>query len=129
VEADSSTNTSSENSSKGFTGAEREVSLNGKRVDILFTHTNEHYWLSTIDPLIALINGDHIAIEVEVSDPAKTAPSNIEKNAAAGVCLTIVAVLPAHVEYTSEALRAQLSPELLTTTTVVNVFDLLAGAP
>jgi hypothetical protein len=110
-------------------GAQREVSLAGKRVDILFTYTNEHEWLSTIDPLIALNTGDHVAIEVEVSDPTKTAPSNIEKNAAAGVRLTIVAVLPTQVEHTSEALRTQLTAELLATTTVVNVFDLLKGAP
>jgi hypothetical protein len=106
-------------------GSQREVSLGGKRVDILFTYTEEHEWLSTIDPLIALNTGDHVAIEVEVSDPTKTAPSNIEKNAAAGVRLTIVAVLPTQVEHTSEALRTQLTAELLATTTVVNVFHLI----
>lgn len=108
-----------------ITGAAREVSLHGKRVDILFTYSDEHEWLSTIDPLLALNNGDHIAIEVEVSDPVKTAPINVEKNAAAGVHLTLIAVLPGQRERTSEALRAQLTAELLATTTVVNVFDLL----
>jgi RecA/RadA recombinase len=103
-------------------GAQREVSLAGKRVDILFTYTDRHVWLATLDPTIALNTGDHVAIEVEVSDPAKTALSNAEKNAAAGVRLTLIAVLPGARERTSDAL-AQLAPEHHVI--VVNVFDLL----
>lgn len=105
-------------------GAEREVSLAGKRVDVLFTYTNEHAWIATISPTIALNTGDHVAIEVEVSDPAKTAPCNVEKNTAAGVRLTLIAVLPGAHERTSDAL-AQLAPKLRATPIVVNVFDLL----
>jgi hypothetical protein len=105
-------------------GAAREVPLGGKRVDVLFTYTDAHAWLATINPTIALNTGEHVAIEVEVSDPAKTAPINAEKNAAAGVRLTLIAVLPGARERTSAAL-AQLAPELRATTIVVNVFDLL----
>src|SRR5688572_12369277 len=72
---------------------------------------------STLDPTIALNTGDHVAIEVEVSDPAKTAPSNAEKNAAAGVRLTLISVLPGPHERTSEALT-HLAPELRATTIV-----------
>lgn len=100
-------------------GAEREVSLVGKRVDILFTYTHEHAWIATITG-IALNTGDHVAIEVEVSDPTKTAPSNVEKNTAAGVRLTLIAVLPGARERTSDAL-AQLAHHAI----VINVFDLL----
>lgn len=95
--------------------AEREVSLNGKRVDLLFTCTDEHAWIMTVTN-IALNTGDHIAIEVEVSDPTKTAPSNISKNAAAGVTHTIIAVLPNDLART----RATLADAV-----VVNVLDLL----
>jgi hypothetical protein len=104
-------------------GAQREVSLGGKRVDILFTYTDEHAWLATIDPAIALNIGEHVAIEVEVSDPTKTAPSNVEKNAAAGVRRTIIAVLPGERERTNASLAQRV--ELLATSIVVNVFDLL----
>jgi len=100
-------------------GAQREVSLDGKRVDVLFTATSEHAWLRNALG-IALNTGDHIAIEVEVSDPTKTAPSNLAKNRAAGVTHTIIAVLPADVERTRAALPG---------TIVVNIFDLLRGGP
>ena len=100
-------------------GAAREVSLGGKRVDVLFTYTDEYAWIATITG-IALNTGDHVAIEVEVSDPAKTAPVNVEKNAAAGVRLTLIAVLPEARERTSDAL-AQLAHHAI----VINVFDLL----
>lgn len=100
-------------------GAQRELSLNGKRVDLLFTYTDEHAWISAITG-IALNSGDHVAIEVEISQPEKTAPSNIEKNAAAGVRLTLIAVLPGARERTSDAL-AHLAHHAI----VINVFDLL----
>lgn len=100
-------------------GAEREVSLAGKRVDVLFTYTDEHAWIATITG-IALNTGEHVAIEVEVSDPAKTARVNVEKNAAAGVRITLIAVLPGARERTSDAL-APLAHHAI----VVNVFDLL----
>lgn len=98
-----------------ITGAQREVSLNGKRVDILFAYTAAHAGIATASK-IAPNAGDPVAIEVEVSDPAKTAPSNIEKNRAAGVRHTIVAVLPQQLERTRAALAGA---------TVVNIFDLV----
>jgi hypothetical protein len=101
-------------------GAEREVSLAGKRIDVIFTYTDRHAWLTTINPTIALNTGDHVAIEVEVSDPTKTAPINVVKNAAAGVRLTLIAVLPGARERTSAAL-APLAHHAI----VINVFDLL----
>lgn len=96
-------------------GASREVALNGKRVDVLFVYGSEHAWVASIAG-IAPNAGDHVAIEVEVSDPTKTARSNIEKNRAAGVALTLIAVLPQEVDRTRAALAGA---------TVVNVFDLL----
>jgi len=96
-------------------GAQREVSLAGKRVDVLFTYTDEHAWIARAAK-IALNTGDHVAIEVEVSDPAKTGASNIAKNLAAGVTHTILAVLPQQRERTHATLAGAL---------VVNVFDLL----
>lgn len=98
--------------------AAREVSLGGKRVDVLVTYTDEHAWITAVAG-IAPKDGDHIGIEVEVSQPEKTAPSNIEKNRAAGVAFTIIAVLPAEVNRTRTALRDAI---------VVNIFDLLRGA-
>ncbi len=100
-------------------GAQREVPLGGKRVDVLFTYTPAHAWVSDATG-VSLNTGDHVAIEVEMSDPAKTAPSNIAKNRAAGVRFTIVAVLPNVVERTGTVLVDAI---------VVNVFDLLRGTP
>lgn len=99
-------------------GAAREVSLGGKRVDVLVTYTDEHAWIAAVAG-IAPNDGEHVAIEVEVSQPQKTAPSNIEKNRAAGVAFTITAVLPSEVGRTRAAL-----PDAI----VVNIFDLLRGS-
>jgi hypothetical protein len=92
--------------------------LAGKRVDVLFRYAEEHAWIATVTGIAPNI-GDCVAIEVEVSDPAKTAPSN-EKNTAAGVRLTLIAVLPGARDRTSDAL-AHLTPHAI----VLNVFDLL----
>lgn len=100
-------------------GAQREVSLDGKRVDVLFRYAEEHAWIATVTGIASNV-GDCVAIEVEVSDPAKTAPSNVEKNTAAGVRHTLIAVLPGARERTSDAL-AHLTPHAI----VLNVFDLL----
>jgi len=50
-----------------------------------------------------------IAVEVEASDPAKTAPVNVRRNHANGIALTIIAVLPKAFDATGRALRAKLS--------------------
>jgi hypothetical protein len=72
---------------------------------------------------IPLNTGDLVAIEVETSAPAKTAPNNISKNHEAGITLTVVAVLPKE--------EAPLKKSLATNTrlpsnfVVLNVLDLL----
>lgn len=79
-------------------GAQIELMLGTKSIDIVIP-----YNASTHAPIalgsIALNDGDLIAIEVE-THPTKTAANNITKNAAAGIVLTIIAVLP---EYLTKA--------------------------
>lgn len=96
-------------------GAQREVSLDGKRVDVLVTYTSEHAWMTSVTG-IAFRDSDHVGIEVELSDPTKR--SNIEKNRIAGVTHTIVAVLPQQLARARAAVRDA---------TVLNIFDLLRG--
>lgn len=70
-------------------------------------------------------DGDVIAIEVEVSTPEKTAPSNVEQNCNHGVALNVVAVLPKEVKKTLAALRAALDLELHSRVVVVDALQLL----
>lgn len=74
---------------------------------------------------ISLHNGDLIALEVETSDPTKTAPNNSLKNIEAGISLTLIAVLPKHLSPTRRALAA-LSPSVQDHTLLVDVLELLA---
>jgi len=74
--------------------AQVELTLGTKSIDIVIPYnTTKHERLAKTLPEVALNNGDLIAIEVE-THPTKTAASNITKNAAAGIALTIIAVLP-----------------------------------
>jgi hypothetical protein len=62
------------------------------------------------DAIKALSETSLLAIEVEVSDPAKTAPVNVRRNHQNGITLTIVAVLPKAFDATRRALSAKLLP-------------------
>lgn len=54
---------------------------------------------------IVLAEGQTVAVEVEVSDPGKTGPENARRNAAVGVALTVVAVMPGKEIQTAKALQ------------------------
>jgi energy-coupling factor transporter ATP-binding protein EcfA2 len=74
--------------------AQVELTLGTKSIDMVIPYnTGEHAQLSKALADVPLNDGDLVAIEVE-THPSKTAANNIAKNAAAGVALTIVAVLP-----------------------------------
>jgi hypothetical protein len=78
-------------------GAQIEVDLNGKSVDILVMHATAQRLVPLIARLanqqISLRDGELIAIEIETSDPAKTALVNITKNRERGVALTVIATI------------------------------------
>jgi len=74
---------------------------------------------------IALNDGGLIAIEVEVSDPLKTAPANVERNHEAGIALTIVAVLPKTLATTITGLKARVPADLHEHFLVVDALGLL----
>ena len=54
---------------------------------------------------IVLSDGQGVALEVEASRPGRTAPANAAKNAAVGVSLTVVAVMPGKEDFTAQALQ------------------------
>lgn len=62
-----------------------------KAVDLLISYNAAHHDQLAAVLQIAPNEGDLIGIEVEVSSPDKTAHSNVEKNAAAGVAYTVIA--------------------------------------
>jgi hypothetical protein len=62
-----------------------------KAIDILIPFNAARHERLASFLSITPAEGDLIAIEVEVSSPEKTARSNVEKNAAAGVAHTIIA--------------------------------------
>lgn len=68
------------------------------------TATNESFDASKM-----LDEASLLAIEVEVSDPPKTAPANVRRNHENGIALTIIAVLPKVLDATKRALNAKLS--------------------
>jgi hypothetical protein len=74
---------------------------------------------------MSLNAGDLVALEVETSDPAKTAPNNILKNHEAGIALTVVLVLPKEEASLKKALAANTS--LPSTFVVLNVLELLTA--
>lgn len=69
--------------------------------------------------------GDLVALEVETSDPTKTAPNNILKNHEAGISLTLVLVLPKEEGALKKVLAADTS--LPSSFVVLNVLDLLTA--
>jgi hypothetical protein len=73
----------------------------------------------------ALNTSSLLALEVETSDPAKTAKNNIVKNHEAGIALTVVLVLPKEELTLKKALAANTG--LPSTFVVLNVLDLLTA--
>jgi hypothetical protein len=72
---------------------------------------------------IALNTGDLVALEVETSDPGKTAKNNIIKNHAAGITLTLILVLPKAVNATRAQLATSAAPD--TPFVVLDVLDVI----
>lgn len=102
---------------EGMTGHKQSdllIALNTERDKKLLDYLRPH-----LPPDTALNTGSLIAIEVEVSDPAKTGLNNLTKNAEAGITLTVIAVLPKEEKPARNALKDH------TTCVVVNVLDLL----
>lgn len=112
-----------------LTGAAIEVHLAGKSVDLYLPHTTQ------TAPVIQVIT-EHsralgeitrdttsgIAIEVECSDPAKTAPENVRRNHDAGIGLTIVAVL--HLKKVLDAIETKIEHDLRPHVLIIDVLDL-----
>jgi Helicase HerA, central domain len=73
---------------------------------------------------IPLNDSDVVAIEVEVSSPDRTIPSNIEKNCEAGIPETIVAVLPKNLAVARRTID-RLPDGLRRTVALVDVLRLL----
>ncbi|HEY4360292.1 MAG TPA: hypothetical protein VGN17_04965 [Bryobacteraceae bacterium] len=76
-----------------------EVTVGTKSVDLLFTRTekNDQFFTALREaarshPTEDIPVGSVVALEVEVSDPARTGANNANKNASAGIPCTILAI-------------------------------------
>lgn len=111
-------------------GSQAEAMVGDKSVDILLTYDETKHaalWiaLNTLaNPPIALTDGHILAIEVEISSPDKTIPSNAAKNHAAGIPRTIIAVMPKSLPVAKQAI-AKLDEGLRTTLTLVDALQFL----
>jgi len=73
-----------------------DATVGRKACDLLFPFTDVHANVAVFCN-ITPAQGELVAIEVEVSDPRRTAPNNIARNAEAGVPHTIIATMtPLH---------------------------------
>jgi hypothetical protein len=103
-----------------------EYTVREKRIDLVLTYRNEHHaYLKVL--ISGIAEGESIAIEIEVTDPAKTAPVNAKKNTDAGMSRTIIATLPKERDATLIALNT-LPKAVRERTTLTDVFTLLAIA-
>ena len=116
-----------------ITGSHVEFTLRDKRIDLVFALREEHRDLlnatikaSTTFTTEPLEFAEHasIAIEVEVTDPVKTAPVNAVKNADVHIELTIIATLPNDKEKTIAAIE-QLTQEIRKHTILIDALTLL----
>lgn len=89
-----------------------EFMLGGKAIDLFFIYKEALHlpFLEAINNLfhienIVLAEDQAVALECEVSDPGRTGPENARQNAANGVCLTVVAVMPGKEELAARALQ------------------------
>lgn len=79
-----------------ISGARIDATVGKKACDLLLSFNGAHAKLAAFCS-IAPAQGELVAIEVEVSDPRRTAPKNIARNAEAGVAHTIIASMtPLH---------------------------------
>lgn len=108
----------------------------GKSVDILVRITEDHERLRQAIALNTrllsptpheLAVGDLVAIEVEVSDPSKTAPANAVANTKHGITTTIIAVMPKTLDTTRKHLLKNLPAEVLHRVVLVDALQLLEG--
>ena len=68
---------------------------------------------------------NYVAIEIECSNPEKTGPANIQKNAEAGIALTILGLLPAEAKKFNPGLITGLPEALQSKVIVVDALKLL----
>lgn len=106
-----------------------------KSVDILLrVDTNKHQafllalndhgtTLNASTPMIA--HNTLVGIEIEVSDPLKTAPNNISKNHNVGITITVLAVMPTNLQQTINKLPVLLEPQLLDGVIIIDALRLL----
>ncbi|MDQ6891128.1 MAG: DUF853 family protein [Acidobacteriota bacterium] len=116
-------------------GSTIEAQVGTKSVDLLVRLTPEHHPLLTsitthAQPIATtndhqLASGDLLAIEVEVSDPLTTGTANVQKNHAAGITTTLLAVLPKHVTTTTAGVTKSLTPSLQRHALVIDALRLL----
>jgi len=103
-------------------GAMLETKIGDKAIDLLLRfdptkHAALAAFLSTQSPgdtalraITALGESSLLAVEIEASDPMKTASANVRRNHANGITLTIVAVLPRVLDATKVSLQQKLTP-------------------
>jgi hypothetical protein len=105
-----------------------EAMVGTKSVDVLLTYRADKHAalgmaLNTLaSPPVNLTEGQVLAIEVEISSPEKTIPSNVTKNA--GISLTIIAAMPKALPVAKRAL-AKLPHGLRRTATLIDALQLL----
>lgn len=108
----------------------------GKSVDVLLRVSAEHERLLQVIASNAhylcpnhhdLAVGDLASIEVEVSDPSKTAPPNAIANSEHGITTTIIAVMPKALDATRKHLLKDLPSEVLPRVIVIDALQLLEG--
>jgi len=113
---------------KTIPGAKVEVIVGGKSIDILVPYDpDRHQQLLFHMDNKEVPPGALVAVEVEASAPNQTALNNIDKNHAVGAIHTIVAVLPRHVEATTNNLAERVPRDLRDNYTVVDFFALQFG--
>ena len=110
-----------------------EALVGMKPVDLLLPCNTERdaqlleYLRPHLPPSTTLHAGDLVALEVETSDPEKTAPNNITKNYDAGITLTLILALPKLVAATRKHLDTLIPVETHASFIVLNVLDLLTA--
>lgn len=78
---------------KRISGARIDARAGSKACDLLIPYNSaEHQQLASILG-IAPNDGEHVAIEVEVREPDRTAPRNIARNGDAGIAHTVIATM------------------------------------
>jgi hypothetical protein len=91
-----------------------QAEFGGKTVDVFFRYREPIYrslnerlklLLLKSEGFTGLVEDQGVAIEVECSKPGKTGPENAHRNAAVGVSLTIVAVMPGELDGAATALQ------------------------